>query len=108
MSGQLARDPGGASGAGRGVGTGTVRSVAANPPPAGAGGGSVRVLGRGTIGVGRRSARALLIAAVVSVARNGSPASTGAVVRCPGTTGAIGVMPGGGGGGAEIGRFGAS
>src|SRR3954449_7488095 len=49
-----------------------------------------------------RSARALLIAALVKVGRNGCPFSTGgAGLREPGT---IGVMPGGGGG-TDTGRL---
>src|SRR4051812_26792273 len=48
-----------------------------------------------------RSARALLIAALVSVGRNGWPASAGGTGRAPGT---IGVIPGGGGG-TETGRL---
>ncbi|GAB3969238.1 hypothetical protein GCM10027615_22860 [Plantactinospora veratri] len=100
-SGQLAREPGGAVGSGRAAGTDTVRPAAEIVP------GRVElsplVFGRGVIGVGRRSLRALLMAAVVRVARKGSPASAGGIdPRC---VGGIGVIPGGGGGGAETGRF---
>ncbi len=88
-----------------------LRSVAENPAMTGSAStdacsdstGSGLITGRCGIVVGRRrSARAELIAALVSVARNGSSDSRGALGRCTGT---IGVMPGGGGGGAETGRL---
>src|SRR3954452_13688283 len=62
-----------------------------------------RVTGRGGMTVRWRSAQALLMAAFVSVGRNGSPTSAGGtVLRGVGT---IGEMPGGGGGGADTGRL---
>ncbi|SCG34286.1 hypothetical protein GA0070619_0010 [Micromonospora zamorensis] len=60
-------------------------------------------LGAGGMTVRCRSAPRVVIAAVVSVGRNGSPASAGGTMpRC---AGAIGVIPGGGGGGEETGRL---
>ena len=60
-----------------------------------------RVAGRGGMIERWRSARALLIAALVMVGWKGLPASTGGTGRDPGT---IGVMPGGGGG-TDTGRL---
>lgn len=96
-SGQLAREPGGAfSCSGRVAGTGTLRSVALKPPWRD----SVEVFGRGGMAVGRfRSARALLIAAVVRVGRNGSPASAGGILL---RLVWVGALPADGG--AETGR----
>src|SRR6185312_7991905 len=87
-----------------------LRSVALNPPVGGSSTGrctwlcrSPLVFGRGGMTVRCRSARAWLIAAVVRVGRNGSPASAGGTV--PRWVGAMGVIPGGGGGGDETGRL---
>src|SRR3954453_20081959 len=73
MSGQFAREPGSA-GSGRWGGIGSAEYAGAVPEAAGLDGAR---LGRGGMTVRCRSARALLIAALVSVARNGCPLSAG-------------------------------